>query len=359
MTIKIVIGWELIMTAIEEDIFNLIDDSPSLDYYKNKTVLITGANGMIPAYFVYLFLEMNNSMNSNVKVIALVRNKEKAQKKFANYIGNKHLIFLVQDVCDPIILGYNIDIIIHAASQASPKYYGIDPVGTINSNVLGTNNLLNLAKEKNVSNFLFLSSSEVYGIPDKKAEITEDGYGYIDILNIRSCYAESKRLAETMCVSWHHQFDIPIKIARIHHTYGPGMLLDDGRVFADFVENIVNNTDIIIKSDGLAKRPFCYITDCISAMLRIMMYGEYGQAYNIANIKNYLSVKELANLLVSLYPEKKLQVKFENMNNIVKYLPNKIIEVCPNVDKITSLGWSPTVDVSVGFNRTINSFMER
>lgn len=346
------------MNIIQEDINNIIDSEEYLQNYKNNTILISGANGMIPSYFVFTLLELNRKYDTNIKVIALVRNITKAKLKFEKYLNDKNLSFLVQDVCDEIDIEENINIIIHAASQASPKYYGIDPVGTLNANVIGTNNLLKLAKEKNVSEFLFLSTSEVYGQPKNPSNINENDYGYLDILNVRSCYAESKRLAETMCISWQHQYGIPIKIARIFHTYGPGMLLDDGRVFADFVENIVNNKDIIMNSDGSAKRPFCYISDSISAMFKIIHFGKVGNAYNIANIDEYISIKNLAQTLTNLYPNKNLNVIFNNNDLNDGYIKSSVSEAYPCINKIKSLGWKPCISIKEGFKKTIDSFNE-
>ena len=163
---------------------------------------------------------------------------------------------LVQDVCEPVALDEPIHFIVHAASQASPKYYGTDPVGTLSANVLGTYHLLNLAATHRVEAFLFFSSGEVYGqVAPERIPIRETDYGYLDPTDVRSCYGESKRMGETMCVAWAHQFGVPAKIVRPFHTYGPGMRLDDGRVFADFVADIVHDRDIVLKSDGARSGP--------------------------------------------------------------------------------------------------------
>ena len=158
------------------------------------------------------------------------------------YEYSEQLKFLVQDVCEKIIIDSKIDFIIHAASQASPKFYGKDPVGTINANVIGTINLLELAKRNKVEKFLYFSSSEVYGnLNEEDIPTKEDKFGSIDPCNVRSCYSEGKRAGETICISWKHQYSIPVVIVRPFHTYGPGMDLNDGRVYADFIKNIVYN----------------------------------------------------------------------------------------------------------------------
>src|SRR5262249_53731189 len=158
---------------------------------------------------------------------------------------------IVQDVCQPVTIDGPVDYIVHAASQASPKYFGRDPVGTLSANVLGTRHLLELARQKQSRGFLYFSSAEVYGQLDPaRIPAPESACGPVDPLDVRSCYAESKRMGETMCVCWAYQYGVPARIVRPFHTYGPGMALDDGRVFSDFVAAIVQERDIVLTSNG-------------------------------------------------------------------------------------------------------------
>ncbi|SDF28359.1 NAD-dependent epimerase/dehydratase family protein [Sporomusa acidovorans] len=343
---------------IEEDICGIvtIKDIPWLEL-KGKTVLITGANGFIPAYIVETLLYINE-LNSGlkIKVIAVVRNGKKALARFEHYTGRKDIKFIVQDVCEPISIKENIDYIIHAASQASPKYYGVDPVGTILANVIGTYNLLELARAKKVKGFLYFSSGEIYGeVAENQIPTGEAMYGNTDPLNIRSCYGESKRMGETMCISYMHQFGIPIKIVRPFHTYGPGMLLDDGRVFADFVSDIVNRRDIEIKSDGTAVRVFCYLADAVEGFFRVMLIGKTGEAYNLAS-DFPISILNLAKLLVQLFPERNLRVLKKSRNQTKNYIESKISRAIPDIKKLKSLGWVTRHSIQEGFARTVQSF---
>lgn len=336
----------------------LIAEAP-IDWsvFSEKTVLITGANGFLPAYMVetLLFLCYTNIVR-NVRVLALVRNIEKAKTRFKDYLSDTHLEFIVQDVCEPMYFEHHIDFIIHAASQASPKFFGTDPVGTLKANTLGTINMIELAKEHKVISFLYYSSSEIYGIPDvSKIPTSEKDFGYLDLTNVRSCYAESKRMGEIICISWLHQFNVPAKIIRPFHTYGPGMALDDGRVFADFVFDMVNNQNIIMKSDGSAIRAFCYLTDATIAAFMILLNGTNGEAYNMGNPDNEVSILELANKLVKLFPQKKLKVIKKEIQNSV-YLKSSVSRICPDLTKIKQLGWTPSIDINEGFRRTILSF---
>ncbi len=344
---------------IRDDIQSIVDGDLDWARFANKTVLVTGANGFLPAYMVEVLLELNSTFpGQNTRIIALVRNKEKAEFRFESFLTRDDLEILVHDVCLPLQLDYPIDFIVHAASQASPKYYGSDPVGTLNANVLGTHNMLCLAKEKLCEGFLFFSSGEVYGevsqdqIPTKETE-----YGFVDPTNVRSCYAESKRMGETMCVSWHHQFGVPAKVVRPFHTYGPGMSLDDGRVFADFVSAIVSDSDIVMHSDGSARRAFCYLADAVLGFFTVLLKGENGEAYNVGNDRGEMSILELAEMLIALSPEKKLKlIKQPERSDSNNYVQSKISRNSPNVSKARSLGWFPTTTPEIGFTRTIQSF---
>lgn len=346
---------------IRKDI-ETICSNRSIDWarFDNKTVLITGANGMLSSYLVYTLLYLAQVKNYHIKVIALVRNLEKASAKFRHYINSEHLTLLVQDVANPIRVSENIDYIIHAASQASPKYYGIDPVGTINANVQGTINVLRLAREKHVESLLYVSSGEVYGkIPGNHSNV-ESEYGLIDPLAVRSCYGQSKRMGETLCVCWNFQFHTHAKIVRPFHCYGPGMLLNDGRVFADFIGNILNNENIVLHSDGSAVRAFCYITDATLQFFKVLLDGEDSKAYNVGNSKNAVSIKELAERLTALYPDKQLKVVIDiDENDMRTYKMKSPLSVSiPDTRKIESLGIHPEVSIEEGFERTIESFKE-
>jgi len=344
---------------IDEDISSIISNDLPWHEFSDKTILITGANGFLPAYMVETLLNLKKRTGHGPsKIISLVRNVDAAQKRFVEYKERNDLEWVVQDVCDPVEIKCKVDYIVHAASQASPKYYGIDPVGTLSANVLGTANMLNLAAKNNVKGFLFFSSGEVYGHVDpSQIPLKENVYGYIDPLDVRSCYAESKRLGETMCVSWVHQYGVPVKIVRIFHTYGPGMKLDDGRVFADFVSDVVHGRDIVMRSDGKAIRSFCYLSDAIIAFFTVILKGETGQAYNVGNDEAENSVIDLANLLASLYPERKLKVLKQGESATPGYLKSPFNRHVPDINKIKQLGWSPQICLNKGFRRTIESFL--
>jgi len=340
-----------------EDIHDIISSDLDWGKFRNKTILISGANGFLATYMVYTLLLLNDERDINCKVIGIARNEDRVKARFGDLTSRDDFQIIISDVSEPIKISEKINFIIHAASQASPKYYGVDPVGTLNANVLGTNNLLKLALQNMVEGFLFFSSSEVYGnVSDDKIPTSESDYGYLDCMNVRSCYAEGKRMGETMCISWMSQFKVPVSIVRPFHTYGPGMLLDDGRVYADFIADIVAGRNIVMRSDGSAMRSFCYLKDATKGFFRVLMNGKPGEAFNVGNPQGETSIINLAEKLVSLFPEKKLKV-IRKENQPDGYINSIVQRNCPDTSKIALLGWNPETGIESGFKRTVESYL--
>lgn len=345
-------------SVIESDLKYIIGADLPWELLKDKTVLISGASGFLASYMVETLLYLNEVRGYNIKILGLVRNIEKARKNFFLYNEDKNLVLISQDICDEIKIDESVNFIIHAASQATPKIFSKDPVGTINPNVIGTNNLLKLAAEKKVELFLFFSTSGVYGFVDEKSyPIKEDCFGALNPMDIASCYLESKRMGENMCVAWMNQFDIPVKIVRPAITYGPGIRLDDGRSFADFISNIINHKDIELFSDGKAIRNFCYIADAILGFFTVMLKGKVGEAYNVATDEE-ISILDLAKLLVEkVFPERNLKVVIKT--DVSKnYLRMNFSRTTVDISKAKALGWELNFPLEEGFKRTVRSFEE-
>lgn len=342
---------------IEEDVLQIAGNPLPWETFSGTTVLVTGASGFLPAYMVETLLYLNRSMLSTpVHVVALVRNAQRARERFASYLHDANFEILLQDVCDPFSLPDQLDFVIHAASQASPKFYSTDPVGTLGPNAIGTYNLLSKVQHRNLRGFLFFSSGDVYGVPSSSVNaLSECDYGYIDLADFRSCYGESKRIGETMCVAWAHQHRVPTRIVRPFHTYGPGMKLDDGRVFADFVRDILNGGPIVLHSSGSARRCFCYLTDATAAFFAVLLKGENGQAYNVANPDAECSIAELAECLACMYKQANITVEYRDRKND-NYVPSPIPVTRPSVAKAGQLGWKPRVGIEQGFQRTVQSY---
>ena len=342
---------------VQEDLARIVSEPLAWESFKGKTVLISGANGFLASYMIETLLYLNEISGGSCQVVGLARNREKAEKRFAHHAGRDDLKFVFQDVCEPVHVEGPVHFVVHAASQASPKYYGVDPVGTLSANVLGSHQLLTLAREKQSQAYLFFSSSEVYGRPDQDGSgIRETRFGGADPARVRSCYAESKRMGETMCVSWAEQYSVPARVVRPFHTYGPGMALDDGRVYADFVADVLAGRDLALHSDGSARRAFCYLADAVAGFFTALLKGTVGEAYNVGNPQGEISILELAKLLAGLFPEKRLQVRTDPRSQRPGYLPSAIDQFRPNIDKIKALDWRPGVPLKEGFERTLASY---
>jgi UDP-glucuronate decarboxylase len=321
-----------------------------------QTVCVSGAAGFLPSYMVETMLYLNETRGLDIRVLAIARSRAGFEKRFRHHAGRADLVCIEQDISAPFALADKPGFIIHAASQASPKYYSTDPVGTLSANTLGTAALLKLAEASASKGFLYFSSSEVYG-QTEHIPTAEQHYGYLDPMAVRSCYAESKRMGENMCASWHHQAGVPARVVRPFHTYGPRMQLDDGRVYADFVSCILRNEAIALKSDGLATRAFCYSADAVAGFWAVLLRGQSGQAYNIGDPDGEISMRALAQLLVGMYPEKQLGVSFQERQVGDQYLASPVSRACPDIAKSRALGWEPRTTLAEGFKRTIASYL--
>lgn len=323
---------------------------------KDCTVLVTGATGLIGSQIVKSLLCKNRLKNSNIKVIALVRNKEKVKKTFKYVIKNENLKFIYGDIITPIEIEDHIDYIIHTASTTASKDFVNKPVETIESVVRGTKNILELAKNKKIRSIVYLSTMEVYGAADpNKDRISEDDLGYIDVLKIRSSYPESKKLAENLCASYFSEYNVPVKIARLAQTFGPGVLKGDNRVFAQFARSVINNEDIILHTDGESIRNYCYIRDSIMGIFTLLNRGQNGQAYTISNENSCISIKEMAEMVAMKIAEGKIKVVIKVPENLESYgyAPKEKMKLSSK--KMKDLGWKAEVSIEESYRRMIES----
>lgn len=328
-----------------------------------NTFFISGAYGMIVSYFVFFLIYLNEKYNASIKIIAQGRNEEKMKSRFGKYCERPYFSYCKENICKPIESKNEINYIIHAASLASPQFYQINPVDVLLPNTVGTINLMELAKKQNnFKGFLFFSSCDVYGImPFEKEVYTESDFGYLDCMNVRSCYGESKRMGETICKSYFVQSGIPSFVVRIAHTYGPTMdIYNDQRVFAEFVKNIINNENIEMKSDGLSERMFCYAKDATVAFFLILQKGIAGEAYNMCNTSQRISIKTLAQMLAQLFPEKGIRVKYEKRSEESIYMESPVKRTpIMSTEKLETLGWRPVTSAEEGFKRTVISLEQQ
>ena len=345
----------MLSQIVKDDIAELLEQKIDYEYFRNKTILVTGANGQIASYLVLFFLSLSKVLDDSIKVIALVRNLDKAKGRFSEFLDSPSLEIIHQDVCLPIEIQDSADIVIHAASLASAFAMTNDPISIIKANTLGTLNTLEYCRRANSKKVMFLSTREVYG--DVAVDsIDENEIGKMNQLDIRSCYPESKRVAENLLVCYQYQYNVSYVITRIAHTYGPLMeIKNDGRVMADMINFIVNDNGIKLNSDGSAVRAFCYITDTVAALLRILISAE-NQVYNVANEQEPISIRELAELLIELYPNRGLTLDVLCSNEAYRHGYLKTVRKELNTDKVRSLGWEPKISLREGLKRTCSYF---
>ena len=341
----------IINRIIDEDAQQIIDENNKLTELYNSSVMVTGASGMIGSYFVYTLMKLNEDYDANIKIIPLIRNLYKLDEEI---LSKDYVHPIVQDVTEKINYENDVDYIIHAASPASPKIMKEKPVETNFANTLGTAQTLIFAKNHNTKKYLFISSREIYGAPLENQEyFTEDSFGIIDQLIPRNAYAEGKKAAENMCVGFKKEYRLDTKIVRLAHTYGPGMSVDDGRVQADFLKNLLNEEDIVLNSDGSSIRTYTYISDAVSAMFKIILKSK-DMVYNVSDERNEVSIRELAETMVKILPEKKLKLVFniKDEDKDAGYAPFKFGLL--SSEKIRKeLNWNAKYSVFEGFKRTL------
>lgn len=269
---------------------------PYWEKLEGKTVLISGATGMLGSCLVDAIMVWNRQQAKPCKVIALGRNLEKARQRFEEYWNISGFVFIQNNVCKPLDnLSEAVDFVVHAASHADPVNMAKYPVDTLLVNVLGTRNLMEYGLAHGMKRFLYVSSGEVYGQPNENQDdFTEDHCGPLDLSNPRSCYPEGKRAAEVLCQSYRSQFGADVVIVRPCHLFGPTMSRQDSRAVVEFLWSAADGKNIVLKSDGLKERSHCYVVDAVQALLLVLEKGVSGEAYNIADKRYQMTIREFA-----------------------------------------------------------------
>lgn len=339
---------------VQDDLAQICRSGLNWKEFDNKTVLITGATGMLAEYLAFTLLYLREEYDVRVNVIALCRTRHHVEEVFSEFLNKDYFTILSQDVCAPIDYNGSIDYIFHLAGNASPYSINNDPVGIIKANLLGTFNVMELAREKSVHRVLFVSTREVYGASSEQ-QLSETSFGCLDPMDNRSCYPESKRAAETILRSYFLQYGIKSVIARVAHSYGPGMKIhNDGRVMADFIGNAVNGKDIVLHSSGEAVRSFLYLSDAVVGLFTILLEGVGGEPYNLSNELEPMPIYKVAELICSLFPTKNIHVVFSKEKPKGGYC--NYPRVALDNRKLQELGFNPSVSLKDGLYRTIMSF---
>lgn len=339
------------MNSYKEDILEIFQLDLPWNKLSGANILVTGATGLIGGCLVDALM---TNPNINYNVYASGRNEKRALLRFEKYFKNRAFHFLKYDVMHPLDCVVCFDYIIHAASNASPNFFVNNPVEVIKSNIDGVSHLVSYGLSHEMKRFLYVSSGEIYGEGDGR-EFTEDYSGYVNCATMRACYPSSKRTAETLCVSYSAEYGCDVVIARPCHVYGPYFTESDNRVYAQFIRNVCDNEDIIMKSSGTQIRSWCYVVDCITALLYILLKGENCEAYNIANADSSCSIKEFAETVASIT---KQRVICTSPDVIEKTGYNPVSKSIFSTKKIQKLGWTPNYSLCEGLTHTIKELTE-
>ena len=344
--------------VVQQDITWLIQNTEWQEF-ENAKILITGAGGFIARYLVHFFMELNREKNVGCHVYALVRDRNKARGIFKDWIEDSHFHMQMGNVEDSGTLAKDMTYVFHAAGISATKMFDSHPVDVLSANVIGTYQLLESAKGNHeLKNFVFFSSGAVYGNPPEAYMPSDENVYYsLNPFQTGGCYAEGKRVGELWCHSYWKQYGIPTAMVRIGHTYGPGIDLYAGNIYSDIVKSLLEKKNIEIRNP-LAVRPFTYVRDTIWGILLVALSQSNGEAYNLWNTRERISVGKLADELANqVFADRGIKVYYngevychDEAND------NKDSNRKSDTEKIEKLGWNAMVSVKEGFYRTVHSF---
>ncbi len=339
-----------------EDTEQIISDKNiPWDKMRGSTVLVTGSTGMIGAALVRALSAQDKKLGLDIRILASGRDKEKGKALCETYKA----MFLEHDIRAPLLVDGCIDYIFHCAAVTKSSEMAENPVGVIETSVKGIMNILALAREKQIKSMVYLSSMEVYGITDPALPaIYESDLGTIDLKSPRSCYPQSKRTCESLCNSYFSQYGIPVKIARLAQTFGAGSAIDDPRVFAQFARSGIAGENIVLHTEGRSRGNYCYISDAVCGLLLLLLRGEDGEAYNIANPAANATIREMAEMVANQVFGGRVSVIVDVPPDIAKrgYAPDVTMKL--NAEKIKNLGWRPRYNLVEMYERMIAGWQD-
>lgn len=331
----------------------MCDECISWDKIEGKNILVTGATGLIGHSIVSALLHYGANTANPPQVLALVRNVDKARRLYED-CPQEHLKLIVGDVTNQSNIDEKIDYIIHGASLTQSRAFVTNPVEVIRTAVLGTVNMLELARQKHVESFVYLSSMEVYGAHQSDDKVAETCETNLDTMAVRSGYPESKRMCESLCTSYFNEYGVPAKVVRLTQTFGPGVEYGDGRVFAEFSRCVIDNRDIVLHTKGETKRSYLYTEDAVTAILTVLTKGENGQAYNAANEETYCSIYDMAAMVTSEIANNNIQVRIEEDDD-GRYGYAPVLKMNLDTTKLRSLGWKGSTSLKDMFSNMLQS----
>ncbi len=331
------------------DLDTAIKHTVGIEKLKESRILITGATGTIGSFVTDMLLRNNQKNDANIRIFAAGRDTDRLRRIFENFGGVTALPYELEE---KIKFDVPIDYIIHCAGNAHPAAFNSDPVGTIIGNVNGTYHLLDYGRTHGAARLLYVSSGEVYGQGDLQLEEFEETYaGYLNTQSPRFCYPSSKRTAENLCASYSMQYGLETVVVRPCHTYGPWMTSSDNRASVQFMNNVLRGEDIIMKSAGDQMRSYNYIADCASALLTVLINGNSGEAYNLANPECRVTIARFARIVASA-AGREVIFKVPDRMDIANRTP--IARQVLSTGKIEALGWKGAFSLEKGIRHTID-----
>lgn len=322
----------------------------SEDKIRNRTFLVTGATGLVGSCFVKCLLKMNEADGLSMKVIAPVRSLDKAKKVYGDSFNSEYLKFVeIESIENDLKIDEPVNYVLHGANPTASLYFVNNPVETITTAVLGTKRMLELAREKNVEGFIYLSTMEVYGDSHNGERITESDLGTFDPTVARNSYPLSKLMCENLCCSYCKEYGLPVHVARLTQTFGPGVEYSDKRVFAEFARCAIEKKNIVLKTKGETERSYLYTDDAVSALLLIMVNGADGEVYTVANEATYCSIYEMAQLVAQ---DNGIEVVIEE-TDITKFGYANTLHMNLDTARLQNLGWSAATDLREMFKNLI------
>lgn len=344
---------------LQEDLDLIAQTDLPWNRLKNRSILITGATGLVGSQLVRALLAANRLNGCNIRILALVRSAEKAKRVFGSLMDCPELELVYGDVTAPIQTEADIDYIVHLASQTASKEFVTHPVETIDTSFLGTKHILELARQKQSCSVVYVSSMEVYGNPYWNNRRTQEGeLGFIDNLKIRSCYSEGKRICECLCACYMAEYGVPVKIARLAQTFGAGVSSKETRVFAQFARSAMEGHDIVLHTKGLSVGNYCYTADAVCGLLTILLDGKDGEAYNVVSEETTMRIAEMAQLVADRIAGGRIQVVFDIPEDSLLYGYAPDVELRLSGKKLMELGWKPRIapNLETMYRRMISSF---
>lgn len=342
----------------KEDVKNVAGLELPWEKFQNKSIMISGATGLIGSFLVDVIMYKNINEGLNCTVYALGRNEQRATDRFAYCKEYESYKFLSYDINEPLVrddIG-TVDYIIHLASNTHPMAYSTDPIGTITTNIIGTQNMLEFAVAHNATRCAFASSNEIYGENRGDVEKFDERYcGYIDSNTMRAGYPESKRCGEALCQAYIRQKNLDVVIPRITRSYGPTLLKTDTKALSQFLAKSVAGEDIVLKSEGTQYYSYLYVSDTVSGLLTVLLKGKCGEAYNIADDASDIMLKDLA-AIIAEYVGKK--VVFEIPDAVESAGYSKATKARLDSSKLKALGWKAEYDIKQGIVRTVDMMMK-